>query len=251
MQILRSIYILWLRQLKRYLRSRARIVGSLGQPLLFLVALGFGFGPIYQKAGGGDYMAFLAPGIIAMGILFTAVFSGIEIIWDKQFGFLKETLVAPVSRLTIMTGRTLGGATVALLQGIIVFGLSFLVGFRPATWVLMPWTLVVMFVIAIIFASLGTAIASFLDDMQGFQLIMNFVVMPTFFLSGALFPLTGLPSAIEIISRLNPLSYGIDALRFTFEGVSYFGIGLDAFVLTVMTVGLLGLGSYLFSRIEI
>lgn len=107
------IYILWLRQLKRYFRSKARIVGSIGQPVLFLVALGFGFGPVFQKAGEGNYLEFLSPGIIGMSILFTAVFSGIEIIWDRQFGFLKETLVAPVSRLEIMVGRTLGGATVA------------------------------------------------------------------------------------------------------------------------------------------
>lgn len=251
MQTLRAIYILWLRQLKRYLRSRARIVGSLGQPLLFLIALGFGFGPIYQKAGGGNYLAFLAPGVIAMGILFTAIFSGIEIIWDKQFGFLKETLVAPVSRLTIMVGRTLGGATVALLQGVIVFGLALLIGFRPTAWMLTPWSLLVMLGIAVIFASFGTAIASFLDDMQGFQLIMNFVVMPTFFLSGALFPLTGVPPAIVIVSRLDPLSYGVDALRWTFEGVSYFGMGLDTAVLALIAVALLGVGSYLFSRIEI
>src|SRR5579864_5988960 len=100
-----EIYTLWLRQLKRYFRSKSRIIGSMGQPILFLVALGFGFGPIFQKAGGGDYIEFLAPGVIAMGILFTAVFMGIEIIWDKQFGFLKETLVAPVSRMAIMLGR--------------------------------------------------------------------------------------------------------------------------------------------------
>ena len=118
---MQAIYILWLRQIKRYLRSRARIVGSIGQPLLFLVALGFGLGPVFQKAGQGNYLEFLSPGVIAMGILFTAIFSGIEIIWDRQFGFLKETLVAPVSRLEIMIGRTLGGATVALLQGLIIF----------------------------------------------------------------------------------------------------------------------------------
>src|SRR5882762_4869444 len=119
-----TIYILWLRQIKKYFRSRSRIIGSLGQPILFLVAFGFGFGSIYQKAGGGNYIQFLAPGIILMGVLFTAVFSGIELIWDRQFGFLKETMVAPVSRLNIMIGRTLGGATVATLQGLIVFFLA-------------------------------------------------------------------------------------------------------------------------------
>src|SRR6202023_4164342 len=116
------VYALWLRQLKRYVRSRARIVGALGQPLLFLLALGFGFGPVFQRAGQGNYIQFLAPGVICMTILFTAIFSGIELIWDRQFGFLKETLVAPVSRLNIMIGRTLGGATVAVIQGAIVFG---------------------------------------------------------------------------------------------------------------------------------
>src|SRR5499427_1104159 len=126
-----AIYILWLRGIKRYIRSKPRIVASLGQPLLFLVALGFGFGPIFQRAGQGDYIQFLAPGVISMTILFTAVFNGIELIWDRQFGFLKETLVAPVSRLTIMMGRTLGGATVALIQGLVVTVACIVVGFRP------------------------------------------------------------------------------------------------------------------------
>lgn len=185
MQIL---YILWLRQIKKYLRSRARIIGSLGQPVLFLVALGFGFGPIYAKAGGGNYLQFLAPGVIAMSILFTAIFSGIEIIWDKQFGFLKETLVAPVSRTLIMLGRTLGGATVAMMQGFIVFVITLFVGFRPESWALVPVAFLVMFLIALLFTALGTAIASRLDDMQGFQLIMNFLVMPLFFPFGSFVP---------------------------------------------------------------
>src|ERR1700733_8755954 len=137
-----AIYILWLRQLKRYLRSRARIIGSLGQPLLFLLALGFGFGPTFSKAGGGNYIQFLTPGIIAMGILFTAVFSGIEIIWDRQFGFLKETLVAPVSRLQISLGRTLGGATVALAQGAVVFVVCVIAGFRFERVLFLPFALV-------------------------------------------------------------------------------------------------------------
>ena len=125
-----AIYILWLRQLKRQIRSKSRVIGSIGQPILFLLALGFGFGPIFAKAGGGSYIDFIAPGIIAMGILFNAIFSGMEIIWDKQFGFLKETLVAPVSRMKIMIGRTLGGATVAVAQGIIVFVITLFVGFN-------------------------------------------------------------------------------------------------------------------------
>ena len=246
-----TIYILWLRQIKRYSRSRARIVGSLGQPLLFLVALGFGFGPIYAKAGGGNYIQFLAPGIIAMSILFTAVFSGIEIIWDKQFGFLKETLVAPVRRINIMIGRTLGGATVALGQGAVVLILASLVGFRIENYSYLPIAIIFMFLIALFFTGLGTAIASLLEDMQGFQLIMNFLVMPIFFLSGALFPLDNLPKAINVVAAVNPLSYGVDGLRGAFISETHFGFSLDFMVLFAITFLILIIGSYLFSRIEI
>jgi ABC-2 type transport system permease protein len=245
------IYILWLRQLKRYFRSRSRIIGSLGQPVLFLVAMGFGFGPIYQKAGQGNYIQFLAPGIIAMSILFTSIFSGIEIIWDRQFGFLKETLVAPVSRVEIMIGRTLGGATVASIQGVIVLLISMVIGFRPHSFIQIFLALVVMILIAVLFTALGTAIASFLSDMQGFQLIMNFLIMPLFFLSGALFPLKGLPSFLTIITSIDPLSYGVDGLRGALTGSSHFGISTDIFVLSIIVVILLTVGSYLFSKIQI
>ncbi len=245
------IYILWLRQLKRYVRSRARMIGSLGQPLLFLVALGFGLGPVFQKANGGNYLDFLAPGVIAMSILFTAIFSGIEMIWDRQFGFLKETFVAPVSRISIMLGRTLGGATVATLQGIIVFLITLLVGFRPDSWSLVPLAVVCMFLIALTFTALGTAIASTMEDMQGFQLIMNFLVMPLFFLSGALFPLTNLPSFLAIIVRLDPLSYGVDALRFTLIGVGHWPISLSLGILCLILAIFMFLGSWLFSRVEL
>ncbi len=244
------IYILWLRQIKRYLRSRARIVGSLGQPLLFLFALGYGLGPIYEKAGGGNYIEFLAPGVIAMSILFTAVFSGIEIIWDRQFGFLKETLVAPVPRITIMIGRTLGGATVALMQGVIVFLITLVGGFRPDSLALVPVALCIMFLIALLFTALGTAIASVLEDFQGFQLIMNFLVMPLFFLSGALFPLDNLPRFIAVITRIDPLTYGVDALRASLIGASHFGLGLDVAILVGVTTFFMFLGSYLFSKIQ-
>jgi ABC-2 type transport system permease protein len=248
---MRVLHILWLRQLKRYFRSRARMVGSLGQPLLFLVALGFGFGPIYQKAGGGSYLQFLAPGVVAMGVLFTAMFSGIEVIWDKQFGFLKETLVAPVSRLTIMAGRTLGGATVASVQGLLVLLLSMLAGFRPVDWSLFPLALGFMFLIALLFTALGTALASILDDMQGFQLIMNFLVMPLFFLSGAIFPLKDAPGPMAVVASLDPLCYGVDGLRGCLCGSSQFPLSLDFAVLALLTCGCLVLGGRLFSRIQI
>jgi len=247
---MKTIYILWLRQLKRYFRSRSRIIGSLGQPLLFLLALGFGFGPTFQRAGQGSYMQFLAPGIIVMSIIFTALFSGIEIIWDRQFGFLKETLVAPVSRLNIMIGRTLGGASVATLQGIIVFFVSMLAGFRPANWGMTPLAVLAMILTALLFCALGTAIASSLSDMQGFQLIMNFLVMPLFFLSGALFPLPN-SGAIAAIARFNPLSYGVDALRSLLVNIGHFGLAVDFPVLAAITLLFLLVGSFLFSRIQV
>ena len=218
---------------------------------MFLLALGFGFGPIFQKAGQGNYIQFLAPGVIAMTILFTAIFSGIELIWDRQFGFLKETLVAPVPRILIMIGRTLGGATIALIQGVIVVVICFAVGFRVTDFSKLPIAIVVMVLIAVMFTALGTAIASVLSDFQGFQLIMNFLVMPIFFLSGALFPLTNLPKVLDIIASVDPLSYGVDGLRMALVGIAHFGITLDLAVLTIITAALLGTGSYLFSRIQL
>ncbi len=246
-----TIYILWLRQLKRYVRSKSRIIGSIGQPLLFLVALGFGLGPIFQRAGNGNYIDFLAPGVIAQGILFTAIFSGIELIWDRQFGFLKETLVAPVSRFEIMLGRTLGGATIAFFQGVIVFVLTLIVGFRPLNLGGILLGFVLMFLIAFLFTALGTAIASCIDDFQGFQLIMNFLVLPLFFLSGALFPLKSAPEFLRIISAVDPLSYGVDGLRDALIGVTNFGLTLDIIVISVLTLLTLSIGSYLFSKIQV
>ncbi|MDD5055818.1 MAG: ABC transporter permease [Candidatus Peribacteraceae bacterium] len=245
------IYILWLRQIKRYLRSRARIVGSLGQPVLFLFALGFGLGPMFEKSGGGNYIEFIAPGVVAMSILFTAIFSGIEMIWDRQFGFLKETFVAPVPRLTIMVGRTLGGATVATLQGFIVFLITLLAGFRPDSWAMLPLAFLCMFLIALMFTALGTAIASTMEDMQGFQLIMNFLIMPLFFLSGALFPIDNLPSVLAVLVRIDPLSYGVDALRYSLIGVGHWPIALSLGILSGCLAVFMLAGSWLFSRIEL
>jgi len=244
------IYILWLRQIKRYLRSKARIIGSLGQPLLFMVAFGFGFGPIFRKAGEGNYVQFLVPGVIAMTILFTAVFNGLEIIWDRQFGFLKEMLVAPVSRLKIMIGRNLGGATIAVVQGLIVLAISFGLGFRLEHWWSIWPALGFMFLIAYLFTLFGTAIASLLKDMQGFQLIMNFLVMPLFFLSGAFFPLADLPAPMLAVVKVDPVSYGVDSLRGVLAGLNHFSLFSDLAVLVSLIVFLLVVASYLFSRIE-
>jgi ABC-2 type transport system permease protein len=246
-----AIYILWLRELKRYVRSRAQIVGSLGQPILYLVALGFGLGPVFQRAGQGNYVQFVAPGIIAMTVLFSSIFAGVGLLWDRQFGFLKETLVAPVPRIQIMLGRTLGAATVACIQGLLVAVVCLVAGFRPVHWGNVPIALGFMVLIASLFASLGTAIGSVLQNIQGFQLIMNFLVMPIFFLSGALYPLSNLPTVLSMITRLDPLAYGVDGLRTTLIGISHFGLLLDVTVLVLAAIALVILGSRLFARIQV
>ena len=246
-----AIYILWLRELKRYSRSRAMIVASLGQPLLYLLVLGFGLGPVFQKAGNGSYLQFVAPGVIGMSVLFTSVFSGIGLLWDRQFGFLKETLVAPVPRIAVMIGKTLGGATIATIQGLLVLVICLIAGFRPVNWLTLPLALVFMIMTAIVFAGLGVAIGSQLQDMQGFQLIMNFIVMPIYFLSGALFPLSGLPTVLNFLTRIDPLTYGIDALRNILIGTSEFAPELSFGVLCVAALIFVALGSYSFSKIQL
>jgi ABC-2 type transport system permease protein len=246
-----AIYILWLREVKRYLRSRVQLVASLGQPMLYLLVLGFGFGPVFQRAGNGSYLQFVAPGVIGMTVLFSSIFSGLGLLWDRQFGFLKETLVAPVPRLQIMIGRTLGGATVASLQGLLVTAICLLAGFRPVNLSTVPLALVFMVLIAVVFSALGVAIGSSLQDMQGFQLIMNFLVMPIYFLSGALFPLTGLPKALAWATTADPLSYGIDGMRSVLLGTAHFGSLIDLEVLLTVASVLLVFGAYRFSKIEI
>ena len=248
---MQAIFILWLRELKKYTRSRAQIVASLAQPLLYLLVLGFGLGPMFQKAGYGSYLQFVAPGVIGMTVLFTSVFSGIALLFDRQFGFLKETLVAPVPRIRIMIGRILGGATVATLQGTLIFVVCIIAGFRPTHLALIPLGFLFMLLIAIVFAAFGTALGSGLQDMQGFQLIMNFLVLPIFFLSGALYRLDNLPKVLSFFTRVDPLSYGVDGLRGALIGVSQFGVATNLVVLACIAVVLLIFGAWRFSKIEI
>ena len=245
------IYMLWLREVKRYTRSRAQIVGSLGQPLLYLLVLGFGLGPVFQRSGNGSYVQFIAPGMVGMTILFTSIFSGVGLLFDRQLGVLKATLVAPAPRTTIMIGRTLGGATVAVMQGALVFIVCLIAGFRPVSLAEIPVALFFMAMIAMVFGGLGTAIGSALKDIQGFQLIMNFIVMPIFFLSGALFPLTNIPRLLGIATSVDPLSYGIDGLRGALIGISHYGAGIDALVLIAIAAAFQFLGGYFFSKIEV
>lgn len=245
------VYILWLREVKKYLRSRAQIVASLGTPLMYLAVLGFGLGPVFRKAGQGSYLQFMAPGVIGMTVLFTAMFSGIAMLWDRQFGFLKETLVAPVPRVQIMIGRTLGGATVAVIQGAIIFAVTLILGFRPASAVAVPVAFLLIALIAVVFAALATAIGSSLKEMQGFQMVMNFLVMPLWFLSGALYPLDGLPAALAVLTRIDPLTYGIDGVRGMMIGATHFGVAVDVGILLAVGVLFVIAGAWRFSRIEV
>jgi len=245
------VFALWLREVKRYLRSRAQVLASLGQPLMYLLVLGFGLGPVFEKAGQGDYLQFVAPGVVGMTILFTSIFSGVGLLWDRQFGFLKETLVAPVPRIQIMIGRTLGGATTATIQGTLVLIVCLIAGFRPHDFGGVLLGFLFMALIAVVFAALGTIIGSGLKDMQGFQLVMNFLVIPIFFLSGALYPLSNLPPALVVATRLDPLSYGVDGLRGAFIDQSHFGVATDLAVLGVLAALFLALGARAFSRIHV
>lgn len=248
---MRAVYTIWLRNLKRYTRSKSRIIGSLVQPLFFFLALGFGLGAaISGGAGGFNYLKFIAPGVVAMSVLFTSIFSGIQIIWDKQFGFLKETLVAPVSRISIMLGQTLGGATTALIQGFFMLVITFIIGgltFGPRILI----ALLFMVLIGISFTALGIAIASRMEDMQGFQLIVNFVIMPIFFLSGALFPITNLPGVLKTIVHFNPLTYGVEGIRYGLLGTSSINPLLCFVVIGGFGLAMIVLGGYLFNKTKV
>lgn len=247
---MRVLYILWLRQIIRFFRARSRIFGAVGQPLLFLLALGYGLGSVFQRAGMGNYLQFLVPGIMAQTVLFSAMFYGAMIMFDRQFGFLKETLVAPVSRFKIMLGGALGGATTAMIQGILLLIIACLLGFRPEHWVLVPVSLFILMLLSIAIASFSSGIGSFVQDMQGFQAINQFLVFPLYFLSGSLYPLNHVPTWLRIVAEFNPMSYAVDALRDTLIGQTHFGLVKDLGVLSVTLIVLVAFGAYRFNHIE-
>ena len=214
---LRAIYIIWYRDILRFWRDRWRLVASLTQPLLFLVVFGSGLSSSLQGsasfgAGRLSYIQFMFPGIIGMAILFSAIFGAMSIVWDREFGFLKEVLVAPIDRSAVAIGKALGGTTQAMIQGLILLVLAPFVGVK-----LSLLTVLTMIPLAAVMAfglsSLGVALASSMKSMQGFQVVINFLMMPMFFLSGALFPLSGLPGWMAVLTRIDPASYGIDPLR--------------------------------------
>jgi ABC-2 type transport system permease protein len=244
------IYILWLRQMRRYFRSRSRVVGAIGQPLLFLLALGYGLGAVYERAGQGNFINFLTPGIIVQTILFSAVFWGTIIIFDRRFGFLMELMVAPVSRIKILLGSALGGASISLFQGLLVLAAATALGFRPHNWLMIPVALLVMILISVALASFGAGIASMVEDFQGFQAINNFLVFPLFFLSSALYPLTNVPGWLEALAAINPVTYAVDALRGIMTNQSHFGLGVDLAVLSLTAVLMVWFAVNRFNRIQ-
>ncbi len=245
------LVVLWLRQMRRYVRSGSRLLGSLGQPILLLLALGYGIGAIYKRAGEGNYLQFLVPGIITQTVLLSAIFWGIIILQDKRFGFLAEMLVAPVSRLRILLGSAIGGATISIIQGTMVFFISFALGFRPHHWALVPAAFLVLVFMSIALTCFGAGLASMVEDFQGFQGINNLLVMPLFFLSGALYPLNNVPTFLRIISTCNPVTYMVDALRYLLAGQSHFGITKDLIIMTITFIVTLTFAVNRFNRIEI
>ena len=218
-------YIIWLRDLKRFFRDRTRLIAAFAQPLIYLFILGTGLQSAFNLFGGGQtkYITFMYPGIVSMTVLFTAMFSAISIIWDRQFGFLKEMMVAPIPRSSIALGKVLGGGTTALFQGFILLLFMPLAGI-PYNVEKLLMMMVVMFILAMGLTSLGVLFASRMRSFEGFPIVMNFLVMPMFFLSGAFFPLQNLPFWMRVLTKINPMSYAVDAMR----GVALKGIAITS-----------------------
>jgi len=246
-----ATYVMWLRDVKRFVRARSRLLGNVVQPFFFLAILGFGFSSAVMPGipTGFRFLDFLTPGIVAMSVLFSSIFAGVSVLWDKQFGFLQEVLVAPVSRLSIVLGRTLGGATTALVQGFIILGIALGLGVK-VTFQGLLLGVILMVLIAFTAVGFGLIVASQMEDFHGFQLIMNLLVFPLFFTSSAVFPLEGLPEWLKTIAYLNPLTYGVDGLRWSLIGFSSIPITLDVAVLISVSAAMMILASYLFSKSE-
>jgi ABC-2 type transport system permease protein len=256
---LRGIYTIWLREVIRFFREKTRIVGMLGQPLLYLLIVGNGLAATFKVPDappGFNYVQFMYPGILGMAVLFTSIFSAVSIVWDREFGFLKEVLVAPVPRWTVAVGKALGGSTVAVMQGAVFLLLAPLIGVALSPLMVLKLTGVLL-AMAFAITSLGITIASRMETMEGFQMIMNFLIMPLFFLSGAMFPLRGVAPWMETLMRLDPLTYGVDALRNIMYGdtplrdfLVQFSLGLDLLVVAAMALLFIGTGALAFNRQE-
>ncbi|MEM2890443.1 MAG: ABC transporter permease [Candidatus Hadarchaeum sp.] len=254
-----AIYVILLRELKLYWRAKARIISSVAQSFFFLAIFGLGLGGFIGRFGGVHYLSYLAPGIIGMGLLFGSVFSGVSVIFDRQFGFLKEMLIAPVSRTSIVLGKILGGAVTASIQGIILMTVSGLMGAFTPTLALVAGALAavgVMFLIAAGFVGLGVAIGSALNDFHAFQLLSTFLMWPLFMLSGVFFPIDVSPSPLQVAMLFDPLFYGVELLRWCLLGAGTpllgpFGWLIALGILTGFTAVMVGIGTYLFSRAQV
>jgi len=245
--MLNAIYIIWLRELKKFIRDRSRLVSSIAQPLIWLLLIGTGFGATFGKVGDLQYIQFMFPGILVLTLLFSSMFSAISIIWDREFGFLKEMLVAPIRRTSIAIGKAIGGASRSTIQGVIILIFSPLIGINMT---IQKFLLIVplMFFIAFTISGIGIIIAARMESFEGFNLIVNFVIMPMFLLSGAIFPISNLPPWLSTIVNINPLSYGVDIMRWVMTGISERSPALDLTVLSLICVLTTTISVYLFSK---
>jgi len=208
----RTTGMVWLRELIRFERTRTRILSGLIQPILFLIVLGYGMAGLVGSTGGFDFKKFMFPGIMAMSVVTTAIFSGMSIVWDREFGFLREMLVAPTSRASLALGKTAGGATVAAVQGTIMLVLAPLIGVH-LTAVLVAEIIGLELLMAVALTAFGVFVATHIERMEGFQVVMQMLLFPMIFLSGALFPLNALPGWLSVLTRINPLTYAVAPLR--------------------------------------
>ncbi len=247
-----TVYTMWLREMLRFWRSKSRIIGSLATPLFFLIILGTGFSSSFQLQGGGTFnKSYLAPGLIGMTVLFSSLMGGVSIIWDREFGFLKEILIAPVSRFFIALGKAVGGVTTAMIQGILIMIIAWLIGVEYESFTGVLGSIIVMFVMGIGFIGLGIALASRIESHEGFQMVMSFLTMPLVLLSGAFFPISNLPSWLKAFVYANPLTYGVEAMRFFLLGSSTIPISLSLIVLLLFAFAMIALGGKLFGKMRV
>lgn len=244
-----ALQMIWLRDLIRASRDRTQLLGAVARPILWLLIMGVGLGSSFPQVGGVPYLAFIFPGIIALNIIFASFLSAISIIWDREFGFLKEILVAPISRASIAVGKAASGSTVATLQGALVMAFAPLVHI-PLTGGQILLAVPVMWLMAFASTAMGILIASRMTSFEGFGTIANFVIMPLFLLSGAVFPLTAAPPWLQGLARANPFTYGVDLLRGIFSGVLHYPVWVDLAVLAGAAAMFLALAVLAFRRMS-
>ena len=249
---LQTVYTMWLREMIRFSRSKSRIIGSLATPLFFLVILGAGFSSSFQIRGGGAFdKSYLAPGLIGMAVLFSSLMGGVSIIWDREFGFLKEILIAPVSRFFVALGKAVGGVTTSMIQGILIMIIAWLIGIHYVSiWGVLA-AIAIMFISGIGFMGLGIALASKIDSHEGFQMVMSFLTMPLVLLSGAFFPISNLPAWMKAFVYANPLTYGVEAIRWFLLGNSAIDVSLCVIVLSLFALAMITLGGKLFGKMSV